>query len=72
MRFDILFVNGRPRLLPAADLPNGDYLVTVGYSDPSYDTATDGCRLEGQFAGAGTSATRDEASRGHDTVPAGT
>ena len=51
------------------DLPNGDYLVSVGYSDPSYDTATDGCKLEGQFAGAGVESA--SLSRGHNTVPRG-
>ena len=33
-------------------IPNGVYTVTVGYSDPSYDTATDGCKIEGLPAGA--------------------
>ena len=32
-------------------LPNGDYTVVVGYSDPSYSTATDGCTVEGLPAG---------------------
>ena len=36
------------------ELPNGDYTVTVGYSDPTYETITDGCMLEGQSASVGT------------------
>ena len=47
-------------------LPNGDYTVVVGYSDPSFSTATDGCTAEG--LPAGVDATGD---RGPGTVPAG-
>ena len=35
------------------ELPNGDYSVVIGYSDPSYNTAVDGCVLEGASAATG-------------------
>lgn len=47
-------------------LPNGDYTVVVGYSDPSYSTTTDGCTIEGQPAGV-----EPAGDRGPGTVPAG-
>jgi hypothetical protein len=36
------------------ELPNGEYTVTVGYSDPAYRIITDGCMLEGESASVGT------------------
>jgi hypothetical protein len=36
------------------ELPNGEYTVTVGYSDPAYHVITDGCMLEGESASVGT------------------
>lgn len=35
------------------ELPNGEYTVTVGYSDPAYHVITDGCMLEGESASVG-------------------
>ena len=35
------------------ELPNGDYSVVIGYSDPSYNTAVDGCVLEDASAATG-------------------
>ena len=36
------------------EIPNGEYTVTVGYSDPAYSVITDGCMLEGVSASVGT------------------
>ena len=35
------------------ELPNGEYTVTIGYSDPAYRVITDGCMLEGESASVG-------------------
>ena len=35
-------------------VPNGDYIVTVGFSDPSYATDVSGCTLQGQAAAQGS------------------
>ena len=36
------------------ELPDGRYTVEVGYSDPSHDTTTSGCKVEGLNASVGT------------------
>ena len=36
------------------ELPNGDYTVVIGYSDPTYAAVTTGCMLEGVSASVGT------------------
>jgi hypothetical protein len=56
------------------DLPNNRYIVTIGYSDPSYDTATDGCMIvDGNDNGpgplyAGAPPSLIGADRGHNVV----